>query len=219
MKYLKRFKVYESNESIEELCQKFGVENYTINSDGTVDVQGGLSIMKTAGDTFYFSDEDFADKLPIKFGVIRGTMIIANNGLKTLEGCPSDVDGNFFCNSNELQSLVGGPIEVKGDYECSYNQLVSLDGIAIFIGGTFKCLSNRIKIIKYDQIKGISNATFTFNPVDDVLKIFGDFATFKRSLEWDYFEYPNLIKLREFSEACADEEIEVPDSIEGYEYI
>ena len=211
--------MYESNQTIEELCQKFGIENYTINSDDTVSVDGGVMLMKTAGDTLNFTDEDFGDKLPLNFKNVNGPFIISNNGLTTLEGCPQTVEGNFICVTNELESLVGGPKKVIGDYDCSFNKLSSLDGVATWIGGRLMCNSNQIKIVTTGHLYQITEATFFFNPVDEVRKLFGDFTTFKRSLEWDYFREPNLIRLREFREACADEGIEVPDSIEGYRYI
>lgn len=219
MRYLKKFRMYESNQTIEDLCQKFGIENYTINSDGTISVNSGVMLMKTAGDTINFNDEDFSEKLPLKFKSVNGSFIIANNGLTTLEGCPEIVGDNFLCNANELESLVGGPKKVMGNYDCSFNKLESLDGVATWIGGKLMCNSNQIKIVTVQHLFQITEATFFFNPVDEVRKLFGDFTTFKRSLEWDYFREPNLIRLREFREACLDEGIEVPNSIEGYEYI
>jgi hypothetical protein len=42
MKYLKKFRIFESKEEIEFQCQKYGIENYTINHDGTVDVDGKI---------------------------------------------------------------------------------------------------------------------------------------------------------------------------------
>ncbi len=35
MKYLKLF---ESFEDIDEICKKYSIENYTINTDGSIDV-------------------------------------------------------------------------------------------------------------------------------------------------------------------------------------
>ena len=33
--------------SIEEICKKFGIENYTINEDGSVDVDGNVGNVKS----------------------------------------------------------------------------------------------------------------------------------------------------------------------------
>ena len=44
MKYLKKFRIFESKEEIEFLCQKYGIQNYTINDDGTVDVYGHVKL-------------------------------------------------------------------------------------------------------------------------------------------------------------------------------
>jgi len=38
------------------------------------------------------------------------------------------------------------------------------------------------------------------------------------SLDWDYIRGNKIVKSR-FEEACAEAGIEVPESIEGYEYI
>jgi hypothetical protein len=43
MKYLKKFN--ESLEDIDSICKKYGIKNYTINSDGTVDVDGDVNLL------------------------------------------------------------------------------------------------------------------------------------------------------------------------------
>ena len=37
MRYLKK---YESHEDIDRICQKYDIKDYTINGDGTIDVNG-----------------------------------------------------------------------------------------------------------------------------------------------------------------------------------
>ena len=44
MKYLKKFN--ESVEDIDSICKKYGIKNYTINVDGTVDVDGNVDLVK-----------------------------------------------------------------------------------------------------------------------------------------------------------------------------
>ena len=41
MKYLILF---ESFEDIDEICRKYNIINYTINSDGTIDVDGNVDL-------------------------------------------------------------------------------------------------------------------------------------------------------------------------------
>jgi len=72
MKYLKYF---ESNNDIDAICYKYGIENYTVNPDGTVDVDGDV----------YLSDTKLT-KLPLKFGYVSGSFRCAWNQLTSLEG-------------------------------------------------------------------------------------------------------------------------------------
>ena len=41
MKYLKLF---ESFNDIDSICKRYGIENYTINEDGSIDVDGNVSL-------------------------------------------------------------------------------------------------------------------------------------------------------------------------------
>ena len=41
MKYLKLF---ESFEDIEKICREYWIRNYTINSDGSIDVDGNVDL-------------------------------------------------------------------------------------------------------------------------------------------------------------------------------
>ncbi len=42
MKYLKLF---ESFEDIDKICKKYSIKNYTINTDGSIDVDGDMLII------------------------------------------------------------------------------------------------------------------------------------------------------------------------------
>ena len=56
MKYLKKF-----NEYINSICSKYGIENYTINDDGTIDVNGYVNLYNKN-----------LTKLPLKFRNVTG---------------------------------------------------------------------------------------------------------------------------------------------------
>jgi len=130
---MKHLKLFESFEDIDSICKKYGIENYTINSDGTVDVDGDV----------YLSSEALT-KLPLKFGKVTGDFNCNNNKLITLEGGPRSVGEYFDCSYNQLTTLEGGPIKVGGYFNCYSNQLTSLKGCPKVVGVDFNCSYNPI---------------------------------------------------------------------------
>ena len=104
MKYLKEWKIFENHDNIYEICRKYGITNYTINSDGTIDVDGDVDL----------SDKGLT-KLPLTFNRVIGDFSCSyNNRLTSLEGSPKHIDGYFSCYSNKLINLDHLP-EVSGD--------------------------------------------------------------------------------------------------------
>jgi hypothetical protein len=162
MKYIKLF---ESFKDIDSICKKYRIGGYTINSDGSVDVDGNVDL----------SQWDLTE-IPLKFG---------------------KVSGDFDCYGNQLTTLEGAPKSVGGDLDCRYNQLTTLEGAPREVGRYLDCRSN---------------------PVHGIYKLFNTHEDFMDSLDWDYFRGNKIVKSR-FGEACAEAGIEVPESIEGYEYI
>ena len=118
--------------NIEAWCDEMGIENYTINSQGEIDVNGDVNL----------TDKNFKE-LPYKFGTIRGyfslrkcknlislkncpNYIIGYNmfdvdgctKLNSLEGCPKVVGGNFWgrhCKRKFTKKEVQSLCDVKGD--------------------------------------------------------------------------------------------------------
>lgn len=85
----------------------------------------------------------------IKFGEVSGHFIIKSAGLKSLEGAPRKVDGDFNCSlNNELTSLKGAPQEVGGYFNCAQNALTSLEGAPKRIKGIFACGYNSLKTLE-----------------------------------------------------------------------
>ena len=78
MKYLRKFN--ESKEYIKSICQKYGIKNYTINDDGSIDVNGDV-ILSRIGFT----------KIPVKFKNVRGYFDCQDNQLTTLENAPQSI--------------------------------------------------------------------------------------------------------------------------------
>jgi hypothetical protein len=91
------------DESIENICYRYNIKNYTINN-GVVDVEGNVS--------FYNKK---IDKIPLKFGKVTGYFSCAFNKLTDLDGCPDHIGGDFYCHGNNLESIeypsyVGGDV-------------------------------------------------------------------------------------------------------------
>ena len=94
---------------IEVWCDEMGIENYTINSQGEIDVNGGV----------FLTHNDFKE-LPYKFGDISGCFEIEHNSkLTSLKNCPNYVGGYFSCGHNpKLNSLEGCPKIVSLSFWC-----------------------------------------------------------------------------------------------------
>jgi hypothetical protein len=138
MKSYKQF-IKESKTDIDLICQKFDIENYTINSDGSIDIEENVYLDSGVLDVYKSLSE-----FPIKFRTVSGNFKVYQNNLTSLEGSPTKVSGNFNCNNNKLTSLKGCPKEVGGDFMCSRNNLTSLVGSSDIIGGDFICRDNKL---------------------------------------------------------------------------
>lgn len=102
---------------IERTCLQYQIENYSINSDGSIDVDGNVDL----------SSRNLTI-LPIKFKRIMGDFHIQNNQLATLYGSPIAIGRNFNCFNNLLTNFSGGPKWVGGDLYAYNNKLSILKG-------------------------------------------------------------------------------------------
>ena len=118
---------------IKKICEKYCIENYTINLDGSIDVYGSVNLSHTG-----------LTKLPLNFNIVTGDFTCTDNKLTTLEGCPKSVGGHFSCMYNDLTSLKGGPKLVSRYYSCSCNYLTTLKGGPKSVGGIFYCYENNL---------------------------------------------------------------------------
>jgi hypothetical protein len=112
MKYLKLFEGYQSESEVREICDKYGIENWSINSDGLVDVQGDVYLYKQLFPSVGLTE------LPLQFGKVTGDFDCSNTRLTTLKGDPHRVGGRFDCDMNNLTSLEFCPLSVGGDFWC-----------------------------------------------------------------------------------------------------
>ncbi len=106
----------EVNE-IHDICKKYGIKYYTINLDGSIDVDRSVSL----------NNIGLVD-IPLKFNNVLGFFDCSENNLTSLKGCPKYVGNWFDCSYNNLTSLVGGPNKVNKFYDCDQNNITSLEG-------------------------------------------------------------------------------------------
>lgn len=118
--------------TIKEKCDYYFINNYKINSDDTVDVDGDV----------WLNGKELTE-IPIKFGKVSGKFNCNGNKLTSLEGSPKEVGDIFQCDQNKLTSLKGCPKTAKGFY-CNNNQLTSLEGCPNEVLGPFFCRNNQL---------------------------------------------------------------------------
>ena len=143
---------------IDKICEKYRIRNYTINEDGSIDVNGDVDLCDSG-----------LIELPLKFNKVFGFFDCGYNKLTSLKGSPKYVELDFNCEHNDLTNLeygpeyVGGffdcnhnflvtlkesPKEILGDFNCSYNRLTSLEGCVMELGG-LDCSNNKLTSLKY----------------------------------------------------------------------
>lgn len=138
---------------IHEVCRIYKIKNYTINDDGSIDVDGDVFFGEWYGKNGELMTGGNFSKCPVKFGNVSGDFYCSVDDfswpqLISLEGSPHTVGGNFCCENNKLTSLVGGPETVGGDFWCRVNRLTSLIGAPRTVGGNFDCSSNKLSSLK-----------------------------------------------------------------------
>jgi hypothetical protein len=148
-----------------DFCEKY-LENYTINSDNTIDVNG----------VYLDNNLGKMKKLPVKFGKVSGGFYCSYNELTTLEGFPKYVSGNFSCSQNNLTTLEYCPKYVGDYFLCDDNKLTTLKGIEkCEIIGNFYSRYNNIPPENYIYIitAKIGGKIYTGNKeIDNILNTY-----------------------------------------------
>ena len=155
MRVIKLYEEFQND--IDTICNRYNIRRYTINEDGSVDVNGDIDLVGSG-----------LKKLPLKFNYVSGDFNCSYNKLTTLEGCPKEVGDSFYCVSNQLTSLIGSPESIGDVFDCGSNALITLEGCPTKIGGVFYCNENPVyaiwelindkeyleMFIDYDMIEG-----------------------------------------------------------------
>jgi len=127
----------EEKNRIDLICKRQWIDNYIINEDGTVDVEGDADL-----------EHKRLKQLPLRFGNMTGNFNCFDNDLTSLEGSPTIIGGDFYCSINMLTSLEGSPTSVGGNFRCGYNGLTSLVGAPTAVGGSFYCDENQLTTLE-----------------------------------------------------------------------
>jgi len=198
MKYIKLFEDFKdiSKDIVDDICKKYSITNYTINDDGSIDVDGDV----------YFINSDLY-KIPLNFRNISGhfhcnyqltslegapqsvggDFVCSHNKLTSLEGAPESVGGDFHCVHNKLTSLEGAPESVGGHFNCSNNQLTSLEGAPLSVGGHFHCVHNKLRSLEGAPESVAGNFVCFKNPVYKVWELFNDYSKMELLNDYDPF--------------------------------
>jgi hypothetical protein len=139
MKSYKEF-IRESKRDIHSICDEYGINDYTINPDGSIDVDGNIILS-------YDFERGELTNIPLKFAKIIGDFECDRNQLTTLKGSPTSVGGGFDCSGNKLISLEYCPESVGGNFDCHSNELTSLE-YCPEIGRDLNCRRNQITDFK-----------------------------------------------------------------------
>ena len=225
---MKHLQLFENFEDIESICRRYRITNYTINPDGTVDVDDLVDLFSRG-----------LTKLPLKFGRVTGNFNCNHNQLTTLEGCPKEVGDSFYCNDNLLTTLEGSPKKVGEHFICNKNKLTTLKGCTEEVGGGFSCLLNELISLeggpkkvgsffdcssnKLTSLEGYPKELDGYfecwrNPIENIYNLFGSLKEFQDSMDYGYLRGTDIIKLR-FKEALEEIGVKLPKEIKGYNYI
>ena len=159
-KYIRTFNESTNTSEIEAICNEYNIENYIINEDGSIDVDGDVDLYNKN-----------LKALPLNFRKVSGHFKCSFNKLISLKGSPQSIGEDFHCSYNNLTSLEGSPQSVGGYFYCSYNQLTTLDGGPKRVGGIFWCYSNNLKNIDYLP-KYYKELDIGDNPISKIVKLF-----------------------------------------------
>lgn len=133
----------KTKEKIEHWLNQRGIENYLINQDLTVDVNGHVDLSSLS-----------LKEIPIQFGVIKGNFFCYGNKLTSLRGSPEVVEGDFYCGNNYLTNLDYCPKIIGGGLNITQNEITSLKNFKSHIGGSMYhgCFDdNPYKIMELDS--------------------------------------------------------------------
>ena len=128
-----------SNQEIKYICNFYGISGYTINPDGSIDVDGNVKLTYEG-----------LGRIPIKFNKVDGYFECSYNKLTDLENFPNEISGSVYLTGNNLKNLKGFG-KVGGITYLHGNPLESLEGYNGNYGRLF--VNSRNKLIRKTKLK------------------------------------------------------------------
>lgn len=110
----------KTKSEIENWLNKYRINNYKIQADLTVNVNGDVNLTNQK-----------LKEIPVKFGKVKGNFDCSKNHLKNLDFAPEIVNGNFYCSYNRLVSLENCPKIIQGNFYCYSNNILKI-GLTYF---------------------------------------------------------------------------------------
>ena len=129
--FIDKINKYKFNKKIHDICKQYDIKNYTINTDGSIDVDDDVYLRELP-------------KLPLKFNKVNGWFDCSYNELTTLEGSPIEVNGSFYCHNNELTSFEFSPKIVRGGSDRDSNNIKTFEYFPSYVKEYFNCYDNLI---------------------------------------------------------------------------
>ena len=114
---IKLFEQFNNEQEIREICKEYNIENYTINSDGSIDVDGDVELGALN-----------LNKIPLKFNNVSGYFNISSNNITSLEGFPKEVGDSVHCSYNKISTFEYFPNKINKNIYMNKNPLESLEG-------------------------------------------------------------------------------------------
>ena len=148
--------------SVDEICEKYGIKDYTINDDNSIDVDGHVFL----GTYDLNADIGYLDELPLNFNEVTGDFYCNEHVLTTLKGSPKWVGGSVYVDNNFLTDLEFSPEFVGEDFNCSYNNLTDLKNSPKVIAEDVYCESNKIKTLENFNSNFKGNFYCESNPIN-----------------------------------------------------
>ena len=207
---IKKFKLFESNtrmsdQEIHRICEEYYIQNYTINPDGSISVDGDVRLSGRS-----------LKRIPLVFKEVSGDFVCYNNQLTSLRGCPEKVGGSFLCYRNNLTSLEGCPEKVGGNFHCYGNNLTSLKDCPD--ARTIYCTNNQITSFEGIPEFWEGELNISYNPVNEIFQLFNrDVRCIDLINEFDVIQGDRVVKDR-LEEVFSQLNMKIPKNIKLINY-
>ena len=138
---------------IHYICKKYKITNYTVNDDGSIDVDGSVKL-----------SEYKLTELPLTFNKVTGYFYCDYSNLTSLKGCPRWVGSTFSCENNDLTSLEFSPDYVGSNFWCRFNKLTDNYCDTEIVGSFYTSLEqDKLTEYNYNEWRKIHKRKLTLN--------------------------------------------------------